>query len=202
MELFVNIEGKKGKSTGYEVSLITTDYELAQVFDELFREVYGVTPYQHLKYHKTSEGEREHYRVGIYRREIAYDLWDLDIKGKPYEFHPPSSNLDEEGKRAYLRGFFSGDGNISIGRGGRHQIRIYSSNKEGLEELRELFVDLGFHPGKIYLDDEEYYYFSIPEEDHLKFIREIGSEKLKHISRLNLIRSIDEEKMVRREEKS
>lgn len=35
----------------------------------------------------------------------------------------------------------------------------------------------------------------------MKFVEEIGSRKLKHIDRLNLIRSIDEKKRRKREEK-
>ncbi|MBO3842234.1 MAG: LAGLIDADG family homing endonuclease [Candidatus Brockarchaeota archaeon] len=38
--------------------------------------------------------------------------------------------LDDEGKRAYLRGFFSGDGNVSMTKEGWHEIRIYSKCKD------------------------------------------------------------------------
>jgi DNA-binding transcriptional regulator WhiA len=200
---------KKGKSTGYEVSLTTVDYELMGVFKKLSEDVYSMTPHEYLKHHKTKEGEKEHYRTAMYSKKVAYDLWNLEIKGpEPYEFHPPTRYLDEEGKRAYLRGFFSGDGNVSMGKKG-HCIRIYSKCKEGLSELRKLFIDLGFHPSKIHTRDrgiipEKFsgseYYFTTPEEDHLKFIKEIGSEKEEHKSRLQLIRMIDEEKE-RRERK-
>ncbi|MGC9202377.1 MAG: LAGLIDADG family homing endonuclease [Thermoproteota archaeon] len=196
-------QSKKGKSTGYEVSLTTVDPELAEVFDKLAREVYSIAPHHYIRHHKTKEGEKPHLKVALLRRNIAMDLWLLGIKGpEPYEFHPPTRYLDEEGKRAYLRGFFSGDGNVSVGKKG-HCIRIYSKCKEGLSELRKLFIDLGFHPSKIHTRDrgiipEKFsgseYYFTTPEEDHLKFIKEIGSEKEEHKSRLQLIRMIDEEK--------
>jgi hypothetical protein len=202
-------QSKKGKSTGYEVSLTTVDPELAEVFDKLAREVYSIAPHHYIRHHKTKEGEKPHLKVALLRRNIAMDLWLLGIKGpEPYEFHPPTRYLDEEGKRAYLRGFFSGDGNVSVGKENDHNIRIYSTCEEGLKELRNLFVDLGFNPSAVYLDNEEIvpgksrrksYYFSILEKDHLKFIEEIGSEKLEHISKLNLIRLIDEGKRKRRE---
>ncbi|MBO3753804.1 MAG: LAGLIDADG family homing endonuclease [Candidatus Brockarchaeota archaeon] len=51
--------------------------------------------------------------------------------------------------RAYLRGFFSGDGNISLWKDGDHCFRVYSSYREGLEEMREMFSRLGFHPHEI-----------------------------------------------------
>ena len=203
-------QGKEGKSFGYEVSLTTVDYELVGIFKELFGDIYSMMPHEHLKQHKTKEGEKEHYYVAIYSKQVAYDLWNFGIKGPgPYEFHPPTKYLDDEGKRAYLRGFFSGDGNISMTKGGRHNIRIYSKCKEGLSELRELFIDLGFHPGEIKMRDRgtvpgrysgPEYSFTIPEEDHLRFIEEIGSEREEHKRRLQLIKAIDEEKKRRKEE--
>lgn len=55
--------------------------------------------------------------MATFSKKVAYDLWNLNVKGpEPYEFHPPLRHLDEEGKRAYLRGFFSRDGNISLSR--------------------------------------------------------------------------------------
>ncbi len=83
---------------------------------------------------------------------------------------------------------------------GGHAIRIYSSYKEGLKELKEMFEDLGFHPSEIHEQHEkptlgrhrkEYnYYFSIPEEDHLRFM-EVGSEKLGHKRKFELIKLIN-----------
>jgi len=192
----------KYRSGGYEVSLRNVDHAPIGVFKELSEDTYGMTPHEHIKWHKTKEGKKQHYHIAIFDRRVAYDLWSLNIKGpEPYEFHPPTKYLDDEGKRAYLRGFFSGDGNVSMTRRGGHQIRIYSSYKEGLEELEEMFEDLGFHPSEIHEKREkptpgrhrkEYnYYFSIPEEDHLKFIEEIGSEKSEHKRRFELIKLIN-----------
>ncbi|MBO3832462.1 MAG: LAGLIDADG family homing endonuclease [Candidatus Brockarchaeota archaeon] len=78
----------------------------------------------------------------------AYYLWSFNIKGpEHYEFHPPTKYLDEEGKRAYLRGFFSGDGNVTFA-GASHSISISSTCREGLEELKEMLIELGFHSGE------------------------------------------------------
>lgn len=84
------------------------------------------------------------------------------------------------------------------------------SVKEGLEELREMLIDLGFHPNEIHARDrgtipgkfsEPENHFSIPEEDHLKFIEEIGSEKEEHKRRFQLIKTLDGEKERKRREK-
>ncbi len=200
-------KGKEGSGVGYEVSLTTIDHELVGVFKELSENIYSMTSHEHIKYHKTKQGEKEHYYVAIYSKRVAYDLWDLGIKGPgPYEFHPPTRYLDDEGKRAYLRGFFSGDGNVSMWEKGHH-IRIYSKCKEGLEELKRMLIDLDFHPSEIHTRDRGMipgkfsgpeHHFSIPEEDHLKFIEEIGSEKEEHKRRFQLIRQVDKEKERRR----
>lgn len=89
----------------YEVYFDTKDEKLVEVFSKLVETVYGITP-RYYKYHRTVEGEeRIYHKPRIYNREVAYDLEDLCIKGpKPYEFHPPIKYLDDEGKRAYLRG--------------------------------------------------------------------------------------------------
>ncbi|MEM3648980.1 MAG: LAGLIDADG family homing endonuclease [Thermoproteota archaeon] len=111
--------------------------------------------------------------------------------------------LDEEGKRAYLKGFFSGDGEVTLTETGHHSISISSSCEEGLRELRGMLIELGFHPGNIGTYDEEAvpgrhrhpsFRFYIPEEDHLKFIEEIGSETEEHINKFKQIKLIDEER--------
>ncbi|MBO3841494.1 MAG: hypothetical protein FGF48_03650 [Candidatus Brockarchaeota archaeon] len=81
---------------------------------------------------------------------MFFDLWDLGIKGPGhYEFHPPLEHLDEEGKRAYVRGFFSGDGMASVS-GNQGRIRIDPVCKEGLfyvafneESTKIRFVEIG-----------------------------------------------------------
>lgn len=138
-------------------------------------------------------------------REVFYDLWDLGIKGPGhYEFHPPLKHLDEEGKRAYVRGFFSGDGTLSV-YGKKSVIRMSSTCKDGLVELREMLISLGFHPHDIHEDRHECerprYIFNIPAEEHVKFIEEIGSEKEEHKDKSELIRRIREEIEERRKRK-
>ncbi|MEM2088230.1 MAG: LAGLIDADG family homing endonuclease [Thermoproteota archaeon] len=197
---------KEGKSIAYDVSLKTVDHRLAGVFDRLVEETYGITPHHYIGYHKACGEKRQHYEEVVYSKKVAYDLWGFDIKGpEHYEFHPPTKYLDEGGKRAYLRGFFSGDGSVTL-TPSKHDICIHSSCREGLEELREMLIDLGFHPGEIGVYDEETspgrhsrpsFRFYIHEEDHLRFIEEIGSEGEEHINKFEQIKLIDEERRKR-----
>ncbi|MEM2287191.1 MAG: LAGLIDADG family homing endonuclease, partial [Thermoproteota archaeon] len=200
---------KKGKSTMYKICLKTNDQELAEVFSRLFKETYGVTSHRYIGHHTAEGKERQHYEEVVYSKKVAYDLWNFNIKGPGrYEFHPPTKYLDEEGKKAYIRGFFSGDGSVTL-TPKEHHISIHSSCRECLEELRKMLIDLGFHPGEIGIYDKEpspkrhshpSFRFYIPEEDHLKFIEEIGSEREMHINKFKQIKLIDEERRKRRNE--
>jgi len=200
---------REGKSTIYKVYLKTVDHELAEVFDRLFEKIYGVTPHHYIGYHKAEGRKRQHYEEVVYSKKVAYDLWNFNIKGPGhYEFHPPIKYLNEEGMKAYLRGFFSGDGEVTFTEEGHH-ISISSSCRECLEELREMLIELGFNPGNIYTYDKEKvpgrhshpsYRFYLPEEDHLRFIEEIGSEREEHISKFKLIKQVDESREKRGEQ--
>ncbi|MGC8578325.1 MAG: LAGLIDADG family homing endonuclease [Thermoproteota archaeon] len=194
----------------YEAQLTSKDKELAEIYTELSEKVYGITPHHYYMYRKTErEKERTYHRMSIYSKKVVEDLKSLEFKGPdPYEFHVPLKYLDDEGKRAFLKGFFSGDGSVSLSEGGRHAIYFYSECKEGLEELRKVLIDLGFHPSKICIDDREMvpkkysgptYEFSISEKEHIKFIDEIGSEREEHKLKFQIIRSINGEKRKRGE---
>jgi len=175
------------KRLGYRVSYYTTrfaseDIELMELFDGLSEAVYDKTPR-----HYGKEGMRKGY---ISSKEVFYDLNDLGVKTGPDEFHIPREHLDSTGKRAYLAGFFSGDGNISKSTNG-FEIRVYSEHKEGLEEVRQTFLDLGFHPSEIHESIRQresrveiIHNFSIPVKEHRRFAAEIGSHRSSHIGRL------------------
>ncbi|MEM2100630.1 MAG: LAGLIDADG family homing endonuclease [Thermoproteota archaeon] len=128
--------------TEYSSKFYSEDRELIKVFDEISEEIYSLTPH-----HYTRE-RNGLIAATIYNKGVFYDLNDLGLKPAPYEFHVPREHLDNEGKKAFLKGFFSGDGNVSVSRG-NITIRIYSKCKEGLEELHQTLIDLGFHPHEI-----------------------------------------------------
>jgi len=167
----------------HEADFDSTDKDLIEIFCRSSENIYKKTP--HLYIHEKAKGKRhEKMRAVIYDKEIFYDLYNLGAKTGPYEFHVPREHLDKEGLRAYLRGFFSGDGNLRE-RDHGITIRLDSTSEKGLEELRQAFIDLGFHPCEI----GEYkrprrrtvYCFFIPAKEHMRFIEEIGSDKPRHV---------------------
>ncbi len=50
------------------------DPELAEVFDRLFEETYGVTLHLYIGHHKAGGEEVQHYEEVVYSKKIAYDL--------------------------------------------------------------------------------------------------------------------------------
>ncbi|MEM2688005.1 MAG: LAGLIDADG family homing endonuclease, partial [Thermoproteota archaeon] len=172
------IDSKGRHHSEYSTRFYSEDKELIELFDGLFEKIYGLTPHHYVR-------ERNGLiTAAIYSRGVFYDLSDYGVKTGAYEFRVPREHLDYDGKRAYLKGFFSGDGKASLTREGSLTIRFYSKCKEGLEGLRQLLIDLDFHPYEIREEKEEpegvVYWFSIPSREHKKFIEEIGSFKPRH----------------------
>jgi len=171
----------------YRTSLDSKDKELIDRFDSLFKEVYNAAPH----HYPQRDGKM---RTMASNKGIFYDLQDVGAKTGPFKFHVPIEHLDEEGLRAYLRGFFSGDGNVSRQGAGRIAIRIYSSCGECLGEVRQAFIDLGFHPHEIHRRVKPRWNpehsFSIPAREHIRFIEEIGSKNPEHIRKFQEMRRV------------
>ncbi|MBO3797501.1 MAG: LAGLIDADG family homing endonuclease [Thermoproteota archaeon] len=172
--------------TEYLIRFHSRDKELVEIFDKLSEVVYHK---ESLHYTRKRNGL---ITSVVYSKGIFYDLGDFNVKPAPYEFHVPREHLDDEGKRAFLRGFFSGDGNISISSEGKVTIRFYSTCRSGIEELHQTLKDLGFHPNKIREEKElrgkTTYNFTIPREEHIKFIKDIGSYRPRHMHILEEIK--------------
>jgi len=163
--------------SSYKSYFSSSDQELIETFSHLVEEVYHETP----RVYEDKEG----FDAYVYDRKVYFDLADIGAKTGPFEFRVPREHLDEEGKRKYLRGFFSGDGEAYREAHG-YVIEFESTCKEGIEEIHETLEDLGFHPHPIHprdYDEENWhrnYRFTIPSAEHIKFIEEIGSDKPSH----------------------
>lgn len=172
----------------HEVHFISIDRELVDRYNELFKKVYDIEPYLHS--YKKKGGS--YFETRTYDRGVYFDIWDLGTKPGAFQFRVPLKHLDEGGLRRYLRGFFSGDGYITKD-GEQYRIGLQSTCKEGLEELRKSFELLKFHPHEIHLWKKEKprwrdrYHFSIPMDEHMRFIKEIGTYQPDRLKRLGEI---------------
>ncbi|MEM3660057.1 MAG: LAGLIDADG family homing endonuclease [Thermoproteota archaeon] len=154
----------------------SADMELIERYIKLFEKVYNKTPHVY-------QGKGEFIAV-IKNKEAYYDLREIGAKTGPYRYHVPLEHLDEEGIKAYLRGFFSGDG--SVARHGKYSIKLRISSKYGdcLEEVRGALVKIGFQPSEVRLD-KTYgtHYLEIYAQDRIRFIEEIGSYNPAHVEK-------------------
>ncbi|MGB9718624.1 MAG: LAGLIDADG family homing endonuclease [Thermoproteota archaeon] len=184
------INSKGRHHTDYSTRFYSKDRVLIELFDESFKKMYDMTPHHY-------ERRGGLITAAVYSKSVFYDLSDYDVKIGAYEFRVPQEHLDYEGKRAYLKGFFSGDGSAYIVHGKRFQVRFYSRCKEGLDGLRQILMDLGFHPYEIEKDERSdgiRYYFSVPARECEKFMDEIGSFKPEHIEAFREYRRLKGEK--------
>ncbi len=175
----------------YRIFFHSADIELIKRFNELFEKVYGKVP-------NIYKGKGE-LIAGIANKEAYYDLKEIGAKTGPYRYHVPLEHLDKEGLRAYLRGFFSGDG--SVAKHGKYAIklRISSKYKDCLEEVREALVRLGFNPSEVRTDRTyDAHYLEIYSKEQMRFIEEIGSCKPSHIERFKRFLKAYKEGKVRR----
>jgi len=172
----------------HEVHFISIDRELVDRYNELFKKIYGIEP--HLHSYKKRGGS--YFELRTYDRGVYFDLWDLGTKPGAFQFRVPLKHLDEEGLRRYLSGFFSGDGYITKD-GKQYRIGLQSTCKDGLEELRKAFQFLRFHPHEIHFWEKEkprwrdQYHFSIPVNEHMRFINEVSTYRPDHLKRLREI---------------
>ena len=181
----------KGKyRLSHRTYFCSTDKELIEAFDRLFLEVYNKGP------HHYSNGDGK-IRSMVFDKGVFYDLNDFGVKTGPFRFHVPIEHLDEEGLRAYLRGFFSGDGNISKS-GTTFIIRVYSKHREQLDELQKAFINAGIRVSELHSRERSERagrgkgidrWFTIYKADHIKFINEIGSLNPNHIEKFEIIKS-------------
>lgn len=186
-------EGSLSPYTGgsHQIFFHSADKELIERYNELFEKVYNKTPHIY-------QGKGD-LIAGIKDKEAYYDLREIGAKTGPYRYHVPFEHLDEEGLRAYLRGFFSGDG--SVARHGRYSIKLRVSSKYGdcLKEIHEAFAKLGFHTSEVRLD-KTYgtHYLEIYAQDRIRFIEEIGSYNPAHRDKFESFRKAYVEGKVRR----
>lgn len=169
----------------------SADMEIIEKHIELFKKVYGVTPHIY-------QGKGE-FIAGIKNKEAYYDLREIGVKTGPYRYHVPIEHLDEKGSKAYLKGFFSGDG--SVIQHGKYAIKLRITSKYGdcLEEIREAMLKVGFQPSEVRLD-KTYgaHYLEIYAHDRIKFIKEIGSYSPAHVEKFERFLEAYKEGKVRR----
>jgi len=182
---FINSDGSLTysiKSSVYMVRFGSCSDELLSKYNEFMNEVYGV---QLPMYRKK---DRHHFfELVKSSKEITQDLDNYTTKAKG-EWNVPFEYLDKESARMYLKCFMSGDGGIGYHKLSnrptpRLEVRFFSNNKKGLEEMVILLKEhFRINSSHIYKKkDGAYVLWIMRVDDKIKYIKEIGSFKINHM---------------------
>lgn len=183
---FINSDGSLTYSTrsgAYRVGFGNCSDELLAKYSEFMNEVYGIQ----LRMYQRKD--RNHFFELVKgSKEMAQDLDTYTTKAKG-EWNIPFEYLDKESARMFLKCFMSGDSGIGNHRLSKRptprlEVRFFSNNRKGLEEiailLREYFSINSSH---IYeRKDGAFVLWIMRVNDKIKYIKEIGSFKINHIS--------------------
>lgn len=179
----------KGYRTDYRTAFCSKDKELIDVFDDLVEKVYAKSSHHYVDKRDNTISSR------VYSKDVFYDLYVLDLKLGPHDFHVPREHLDGKGKLAFLKGFFSGDGCVCVSKDVK--LWFYSKSRRGIDELYQTLKDLGFHPLEIREkktpEGRIIYGFMIPKKERVKFIEDIGSYKPRHLRIFKELKNKEEE---------
>jgi len=165
----------------HRVSFGSSSDELLEKFSEFINEVYGI-PFR--VYRK--KDRRHFFELVKGNKEMAQDLDNYTSKAKG-EWNVPLEYLDKESATMYLKCFMSGDGGIGIYQSSDHyrklplRIRYYSTNRKGLEEIATLLRQYYDIDSTIKREEEEFTLNVATRAGKIKFIKEIGSFKERHI---------------------
>jgi len=181
---FISSDGSLQYSTTlkrYQIEFGSSSDELLEKFSEFMKEVYGISLRAYPK------KDRRHF-IDLVKgsKEIAQDLDNYTTKAKG-EWNVPFEYLDKESATMFLKCFMSGDGGIGIYQSSDHyrklplRIRFYSTNRKGLEEIATLLRQYFDIDSTINREEEEFTLNVATRAGKIKYIKEIGSFKERHI---------------------
>ena len=107
--------------------------------------------------------------------DILYAMVGVFAEGKSKKITSEIMDFNLEFKKGLIRAFFDDEGSV---RSDNHTIRFHQDNKELLEQIRCLIIELGINPHNIksYIKrDKQRYYFNINGfREYVKFSKIIG----------------------------
>jgi hypothetical protein len=183
---FINSDGSliyNTKTYTYRIEFGSISDELTGKFDELMNEVYGISM------HKFPKKDKEHFIYSQkHSKDICQDLNEYTTKAsKKGKWNVPFEYLDKESATMFLKCFMSGDGGIGIYQSSDHyrklplRVRFYSTNRKGLEEIATLLRQYFDLDSTINREKEEFSLNVETRAGKIKYIKEIGSFKQRHI---------------------
>jgi len=177
-----------GKDYGFK--FINADRGLLDLFKDALREVYGIS-----EVHEVENGRKRHVKhITISRKDLVEDIRSLCQKKGASYWRAPTSLMDKNAAREFLKFFFSGDGTFDVRPHKNIEIRIKSKSLDGLKDLQKILKEFFEIESRIrgpYVDKHGriIYLLSISSYPNIrKFYEEIGSYKEAHQKHLKAIK--------------
>lgn len=171
----------------YWIAFESKSQELVNLYSKYFKSVYSIRIHRDI--------DRGYPRVRISNKMAFQDLKNYGAKKGPDTWMVPTTYLDKEGAREWLKCFFSGDGTIKNAYNATaYDVLFESTDKVGIEEIQLLLLkEFRIRSSlrvQYWKDRPRYkplYKLRIGNRDKIKFAEEIGSYKKEHIKRLDEI---------------
>jgi intein/homing endonuclease len=140
----------------------------------------------------TSRYRRGENTMDLYRhsKKVASILhsWGMPFGLKKLEALRPYQEVIPS---AFIRGMFDTDGSVYRKYGPYAQIQFKAVSSSLMSFIRELLVELGFHPTRLRPDESKYRFSLCRQNEVDKFFRLLSPANPKHLQRLERIRHPD-----------
>ncbi len=198
MIAFISSDGSlmyNTKRHKYQVRYGSSSDELLEKFQEFMNETYRVSM------GKYPHKERRHFfELVKASKDIVRDLNEYTPKATG-DWNVPFEYLDKESAMIFLKCFMSADGNIGLYPRSDHfrtlplEVRFYSINRKGLEEIATLLKENFDICSCLYDSKDGTFRLAVEtRRDKIRYIRGIGSFKKQHVEAIKRALEIVKEK--------
>ncbi len=167
------------------IEFINTNKDLIERFRELLKEIYNYNPNVGL--------DRGNFRIPITKNYIIFDIKEkVRLGHNSWTIPRFIISGNKKIKKAFIRGFFDGDGSTDISKSKTPRVRLTSTNRKGIKEISELLLQLELNhsllgPYRRGENRKPEFQINIKKDSIIKFINEIGSYHSKKRQRFKKI---------------
>ena len=147
------------------------------------------------------EANREVCALAVTSKQIANDLIKHGVRQRKANSILFPTTIDPGMMRHFIRGYFDGDGSVCKIKegpcGSVIRLGFVSNSYQFINDLRSYFIEMGFHPTKLYLSDETFRMNMGRKADMIKFrdfLYQDVSDKLYLKRKYNKFLNIDDGK--------
>ena len=121
-----------------QIALAATDKEFVDNFRNSLFKTYKIKPTKELRIRKIKNRKKQ-YVTRLCSKEACKDFLKYGLTGTRNWRVPNNIKKNRlETKAQFIKGFFDSEGNVD-----KNRVSAFSTNKKGIEEIREILIDFG-----------------------------------------------------------